>query len=44
MEQQKEINALVELMKALESVDIESPLAKFNETTISDNNGERIEL
>lgn len=44
MEQQKETNALAELMKALASVDTESPLAKLNETTISDNNGERIDL
>jgi hypothetical protein len=35
---------IVELIKALESVDIKSPLAKLNETTISDNNGGRIYL
>jgi hypothetical protein len=35
---------LMELIDVLQQVDIESPLAKLNETTISDNNGGRIEL
>ncbi|HEY4963313.1 MAG TPA: hypothetical protein VIH90_01300 [Candidatus Saccharimonadales bacterium] len=37
-------DALMELIDVLQQVDIESPLAKLNETTISDNNGGRIEL
>jgi len=44
VERQTETDALFELLKALESVDMESPLAQLNETTISDNNGGRIEL
>lgn len=35
---------LAELMKALENVDENDKLAKLNETTISDNNGGRIQL
>ena len=35
---------LLELMKVLEGVDENNKLAKLNETTISDNNGGRIEL
>jgi len=35
---------IVELILLLKSVDINAPLAKLNETTISDNNGGRIEL
>lgn len=31
-------------IKVLTSIDTESPVAKLNETTISDNNGGRIEL
>lgn len=37
-------DALAELVELLEQVDLDSPLAKLNETTISDNNGGRIEL
>jgi hypothetical protein len=46
VEQQKvtEENALAELIELLEQVDLDSPLATLNETTISDNNGGRIEL
>lgn len=35
---------LAELVKVLENVDDNDKLAKLNETTISDNNGGRIEL
>ena len=42
--QKEEENALLESLKALESVDLESPLAELNETTFSDNNGGRIYL
>lgn len=37
-------NELVQLMKVLENVDENEAMAKRNETTISDNNGGRIEL
>lgn len=37
-------SALVVLVEALQTVDIDAPLAKLNETTIADNNGGRIEL
>jgi hypothetical protein len=37
-------DALAEFIELLEQVDLDSPLAKLNETTISDNNGGRIEL
>ncbi len=37
-------DALAELVELLEQVDLVGPLAKLNETTISDNNGGRIEL
>ena len=37
-------DALAELLELLEQVDLGSPLATLNETTISDNNGGRIEL
>lgn len=37
-------NELVQLMIVLESVDENDAMAKLNETTISDNNGGRIEL
>jgi hypothetical protein len=37
-------SSLVEFVETLESIDTTSPLAKLNETTISDNNGGRIEL
>jgi hypothetical protein len=36
--------ALVTLIEELRKVELDSPLAKLNETTISDNNGGRIEL
>ena len=36
--------ALVQLVSELDAVDTNSPLAELNETTISDNNGGRIEL
>lgn len=39
-----ESNDLVELIEALRAVDIDAPLAQLNATTISDNNGGRIEL
>lgn len=42
--QEPEIDALSELLELLEQVDLGSPLATLNETTISDNNGGRIEL
>jgi hypothetical protein len=35
---------LAKLVKALEAVDLDSPTAKLNETTMSDNNGGRILL
>lgn len=35
---------LVDLIELLEKIDGDSPLAKLNETTISDNNGGRINL
>jgi hypothetical protein len=37
-------DALVELVNELDAVDVNSPLANLNATTISDNNGGRIEL
>jgi hypothetical protein len=37
-------DALAELLELLAQVDLKSPLATLNETTISDNNGGRIEL
>lgn len=37
-------SSLAELLELLEQVDLDSPLAMLNETTISDNNGGRIEL
>lgn len=37
-------DALAELVELLKQVNTNSPLAKLNETTISDNNGGRIEL
>jgi hypothetical protein len=39
-----EDDGLVELVEALQQVDASSPLAKLNETSITDNNGGRIEL
>lgn len=39
-----EEDGLAELIELLAQADLESPLAKLNETTISDNNGGRIEL
>lgn len=35
---------LIELVDVLEKIDTSKPLAKLNETTISDNNGRRIFL
>lgn len=35
---------LAELIKLLEKIDTNSPMAKLNETSISDNNGSRIQL
>lgn len=35
---------LSELVKLLEKIDTNSPMAKLNETSISDNNGSRIQL
>jgi len=37
-------DGLVELMEVLEEINENSPLAKLNSTTISDNNGGRIHL
>lgn len=44
LESRTEEDALAELIDMLQQVDLSSPLAKLNETTISDNNGGRIEL
>lgn len=35
---------LVELIELLQKIDVHGKLAKLNETSISDNNGGRIEL
>jgi len=37
-------DSLVSLIEALQAVDTDAPLAKLNETSITDNNGGRIEL
>lgn len=37
-------DALAELLELLEQVDLDDPLAALNETTVSDNNGGRIQL
>lgn len=37
-------NNLVNVMEVLQKIDLDDPLAKLNETSISDNNGGRIEL
>jgi len=37
-------NNLVYLIDELQKIETETPLAKLNETSISDNNGGRIEL
>ena len=37
-------DVLAELLELLGQVDLDGPLAGLNETTISDNNGGRIEL
>lgn len=37
-------DALVELVETLESIDVSNPLARLNETSISDGNGGRILL
>ena len=42
--QQHEDDNLVSLIEALQGIKTATPLAKLNETTISDNNGGRIEL
>jgi ribulose-5-phosphate 4-epimerase/fuculose-1-phosphate aldolase len=39
-----EYKNLAELIEELAAVDLNSPLAKLNETTMSDNNGGRILL
>lgn len=39
-----EDDLLIELAELLQSIDADKPIAKLNETTISDNNGRRIEL
>lgn len=41
---QDDIDKLGEFIEALLEVDIDSPYATINETSISDNNGSRIEL
>lgn len=43
-EKNTDADALGELMQLLQQADLNSPLARLNETTISDNNGGRIEL
>lgn len=42
--QNEAATGLLELIAELLKVDINSPMAKLNETTISENNGGRIEL
>lgn len=42
--QELEINALTELIELFQQIDLDSPVARLNETTINDNNGGRIEL
>lgn len=37
-------DSLYDLIELLQAVDLSSPLAKLNESTITDNNGGRIEL
>ncbi len=37
-------DVLAEWLELLKQVDLDGPLAKLNETTMSDNNGGRIEL
>ena len=37
-------DVLAKWLELLKQVDLDGPLAKLNETTISDNNGGRIEL
>jgi hypothetical protein len=41
---QTDEDALAELVELLQRADLDSPAASLNETTISDNNGGRIEL
>ena len=41
---QTDEDALAELLELLQQADLNSPLAALNETTITDNNGGRIEL
>jgi hypothetical protein len=38
------VDNLAALVAELQEIDIDSPMAKLNETSISDNNGGRIEL
>ncbi len=44
LDEEKKVNSVSELTMILASVDINSPDAKLNATTISDNNGGRILL
>ncbi|HUD05810.1 MAG TPA: hypothetical protein VMR18_02775 [Candidatus Saccharimonadales bacterium] len=37
-------DSLITLLDEFKKIDLNSPMAKLNETTISDNNGGRIEL
>lgn len=39
-----EDDMLVELVELLQKIDADKPLAKLNQTTITDNNGRRIYL
>lgn len=41
-EQNAATTSIVELMQLLQTIDSENPEAKLNETTMSDNNGGRI--
>lgn len=38
------VSSLIELIDTLEKIDTTKPMAKLNKTTISDNNGGRIQL
>lgn len=42
--EQTDEDTLAELLELLQKADLDSPVAVLNETTISDNNGGRIEL
>ena len=39
-----EPSSLIDLIETLQAIDENSPIAKLNQTTISDNNGKRIHL